>query len=111
MNKNWFLMICTVCASFVFTVTGNAQVVVYSNDFEDGDMLAEIGSETLVDGSAAVSIVPVAVPPDETLGNNVLLLDRIDPNDGIELDLTLNLTDTLSLTAVSYTHLTLPTKA
>ena len=98
MNKNWFLMICTVCASFVFTVTANAQVVVYSNDFEDGNMLAEIGSETLVEDSAAVSIVPVAVAPDETFGNNVLLLDRIDPDEGIELDLTLNLTDTLSLT-------------
>ena len=98
MNKKWFLTICTVLVSFAFTVTANAQVVVYSNDFEDGDMLAEIGSETLVEDSAAVSIVPVAVAPDETLGNNVLLLDRIDPNNGIELDLTLNLTDTLSLT-------------
>ena len=94
MNKNWFLTICTVFASFVFTVTTNAQVIVFSNDFEDGDMLAEIGSATLVEESAIASIVPVAVAPDETLGNNVLLLDQNE----IDLDLTLNLTDTLSLT-------------
>ena len=94
MNKNWFLTICTVFASFVFTITTNAQVIVFSNDFEDGDMLAEIGSATLVEESAIASIVPVAVAPDETLGNNVLLLDQNE----IDLDLTLNLTDTLSLT-------------
>jgi len=94
MNKNWLLTICTVFASLVFTVTTNAQVVVvFSNDFEDGDMLPEIGSATLVEESATASIVPVAVAPDETLGNNVLLLDQ----NTIELDLTLNLTDTLSL--------------
>ena len=94
MNKNWFLTICAVFASFVFTVTINAQVVVYSNDFEDGNMLAEIGSETLVEESSTVSIVPVSGGPDDTLGNNVLLLDQ----NMIDLDLTLNLTDTLSLT-------------
>ena len=94
MNKNWFLTICSVFASFVFTITTNAQVIVFSNDFEDGDMLAEIGSATLVEESAIASIVPVAVAPDETLGNNVLLLDQNE----IDLDLTLNLTDTLSLT-------------
>ena len=94
MNKNWFLTICTLFASLVFTVTTNAQVVVFSNDFEDGDMLAEIGSATLVEESAIASIVPVAVAPDDTLGNNVLLLDQNE----IDLDLTLNLTDTLSLT-------------
>ena len=76
MNKNWFLTICTVFASFVFTINTNAQVIVFSNDFEDGDMLAEIGSATLVEESAIASIVPVAVAPDETLGNNVLLLDQ-----------------------------------
>jgi len=94
MNKNWFLTICTVLASFVFTVTANAQVVVYGNDFEDGNMLAEIGSETLVEESSTVSIVPVDGAPDATLGNNVLLLDQ----NMIDLELTLNLTDTLSLT-------------
>ena len=93
MNKNWFLTICTVFASFVFTITTNAQVIVFSNDFEDGDMLAEIGSATLVEESAIASIVPVAAP-DETLGNNVLLLDQNE----INLDLTLNLAATLSLT-------------
>ena len=93
MNKNWFLTICTVFASFVFTIATNAQVIVYSNNFEDGNMLAEIGSEILVEESALVSVVPVAGGPDETLGNNVLLLDQ----NMIDLDLTLNLTDTVSL--------------
>ena len=93
MNKNWLLTICTVFASFVFTIATNAQVIVYSNNFEDGNMLAEIGSEILVEESALVSVVPVAGGPDETLGNNVLLLDQ----NMIDLDLTLNLTDTVSL--------------
>ena len=79
-----------------FKVDANS-VVVFSNDFEDGDILAELGSMTLVAESATASVVPVAPVPDaadETLGNNVLLLDQ----NMIDLDLKLNLTDTLSLT-------------
>ena len=94
MNKKRFLTICTVVASLVFTVTTNAQVVVYSNNFEDGDTLGDIGSENLGEGSALASVVPVAGGPDEMLGENVLLLDQ----DMIDLDLALNLEDTLSLT-------------
>ena len=69
-------------------------VIVFSNDFEDGDMLAEVGSMTLVAESAIASVVPVTGEPDETLGNNILLIDQ----NMIDLDLTLNLTETLSLT-------------
>ena len=67
--------------------------VVFSNDFEDGDLTAEIGSMTLVADSTTPSIVPVTGGSDATLGNNVALLDR----NVTALDLTLNLTDTLSL--------------
>ena len=67
--------------------------VVFSNDFEDGNMAAETGSMTLVADSATPSIVPVTGGADATLGSNVLLLDQ----NMTTLDLTLNLTDTLSL--------------
>ena len=67
--------------------------VVFSNDFEDGDLTAEIGSMTLVADSATPSIVPVTGGSDATLGNNVVLLDQ----NTTTLDLTLNLTETLSL--------------
>ena len=67
--------------------------VVFSNDFEDGDLTAEIGSMTLVADSATPSIVPVTGGSDATLGNNVVLLDQ----NTTTLDLTLNLTEALSL--------------
>ena len=67
--------------------------VVFSNDFEDGDLTAEIGSMTLVADSVTPSIVAVTGGSDATLGNNVVLLDR----NTTTLNLTLNLTDTLSL--------------
>ena len=72
--------------------TNEISEVVFSNDFEDGDMTAEIGSMTLVAGSATASVVPVAGGTDATLGGNVLLLDQ----NVTTLDLTLNF-DTLSL--------------
>ena len=93
----------TLAVIFILLVTSpcHSQQVqnttVFSNDFEDGDVLAELGSMTLVAESAIASVVPVAPAPDaadETLGNNVLLLDQ----NMVDLDLTLNLTDTLSLT-------------
>ena len=67
--------------------------VVFSNDFEDGDLTAEIGSMTLVADSVTPSIVAVTGGSDVTLGNNVVLLDR----NTTTLNLTLNLTETLSL--------------
>lgn len=73
--------------------TNTTSVVVFSNDFEDGDLTAEIGSMTLVAESATSSIVPVTGGTDALLGNNVALIDR----NTTALDLTLNLTDTLSL--------------
>ena len=75
------------------TNTNIGSEVVFSNDFEDGDLAAEIGSMDLVADSATASVVPVTSGSDETLGNNVLLLDQ----NVTDLDLTLNFTDTLSL--------------
>ena len=75
------------------TNTNIGSEVVFSNDFEDGDLAAEIGSMDLVAESATASVVPVTSGSDETLGNNVLLLDQ----NVTDLDLTLNFTDTLSL--------------
>ena len=93
MKNTWlFTLICTAIASFAITTNTNAQVV-FSNDFEDGDLTAEIGSMTLVAGSATPSVVTVTGGTDATLGNNVALLDF----DTTALDLTLNFTDTLSL--------------
>lgn len=96
MNKNWIrAIICAAFASIVLTVNANAQVVVFSNDFEDGNLDAEVGSMTLVTDSAVASVVPVADGGnDPILGNNVGLFDL----GTIAFDLTLNLTDTLSLT-------------
>ena len=71
----------------------NAQVV-FSNDFEDDDLTAEIGTMTLFGDSVTPSIVPVAGGTDATLGSNVALLDLNIAG----LDLRLNLTNTLSLT-------------
>ena len=81
--------------TFDMEIPGNANEaeVVFSNDFEDGNMTAEIGSMTLVADSATASVVPVVSGTDETLGNSVLLLDQ----NVTDLDLTLNFTDTLSL--------------
>jgi len=81
--------------TFDMEIPGNANEaeVVFSNDFEDGNMTAEIGSMSLVADSATASVVPVTSGSDETLGNNVLLLDQ----NVTDLDLTLNFTDTLSL--------------
>ena len=94
MNKNWiFATICTAFALLAFTTNTNAQVVVFSNDFEDGNLDAEVGSMTLVQTSAVTSVVPVTGGTDTTLGNNVGLFDR----DTIPLDLTWNLTDPVSL--------------
>ena len=95
MNKTGFLAtVFALVASCVLTVSTNAQIVAFSNDFEDGDMAPEIGMATLVADSAVASVVPVADGGSEALGNNVLLLDQ----NLIDLDLTLDLTDTLSLT-------------
>ena len=74
------------------TNTNIGSEVVFSNDFEDGDLAAEIGSMDLVAESATALVVPVAGGADETLGDNVLLLDQ----NTTRLDLTLNF-DTLSL--------------
>lgn len=71
----------------------NAEVV-FSNDFEDADLTAEIGTMTWVADSATPSIVPVTGGPDATLGNNVALIDQ----NMTGLYLTLNLTKTLTLT-------------
>ena len=81
--------------TFDMEIPGNANEaeVVFSNDFEDGNMTAEIGSMSLVADSATASVVPVVGGTDETLGNSVLLLDQ----NVTDLDLTLNFTDTLSL--------------
>ena len=67
--------------------------VVFSNDFEDGDLTAEIGSMTLIANSSTPSIVAVTGGPDATLGSNVVLLDQ----NAARLSLILSLTDTLSL--------------
>ena len=98
MNKNWPLaMICTTIASLVLLTTANAQVIVFSNDFEDGNLEPEIGSATLVAESVTPSVVPVIDGPEATQGNNVGLFDQSTADNAVALDLTLNLTDTLSL--------------
>ncbi|MDB2685692.1 hypothetical protein N9Y42_00590 [Mariniblastus sp.] len=90
-------VICTAFVTCILTTTAQCQnIIAFSNDFEDGDLEAEVGSLTLVDGSGVPSIVPVTGGNDATLGNNVALLD-LNETTATMLDVTLNLTDTLSL--------------
>jgi len=74
-------------------ITPDPPQVVFSNDFEDGDLTPEVGSMTLVADSSISSVVPVTGGADATLGTNVALFDQ----NITALDLTLNLSDTVSL--------------
>lgn len=78
-------------ALFAFATNTNAAIV-FSNDFEDGNLNPEIGTWTF-GASSTTSVVALTAGPDATLGINVGLLDL----DTLPLDLTFNLTNTASL--------------
>ncbi len=93
-----YTMTYTAFALLVLATNSNAQVITaFSNDFEDGDLIAEVGSMDLVADTAIPFIVPVSGAPDAINGNNVVLID-LNQTTAMQLDLTLNLTNTLSLT-------------
>lgn len=88
MKKTSVLLIAT-CAA---VLPASAETV-FSNDFEDGNFDAEIGSWSFAATSATTSVVGTSAA-DATLGSNVGLIDQ----GTIALDATLSLTDTVSLT-------------
>ncbi len=67
--------------------------VVFSNDFEDGNLDPEVGSWTFSSTPTVTGVVPTAVANDPTLGNNVGLIDQ-----GQILALELGLTGAVPIT-------------
>lgn len=84
-----------ICVAFAVTLS-TTQVdagIIFSNNFEDGNLAPEVGTWTFAANSATTSVVGTSAAPDATLGNNVGLIDQ-NTN---ALDLTLNLLNTATL--------------
>ncbi|YCM46724.1 PEP-CTERM sorting domain-containing protein [Verrucomicrobiaceae bacterium 227] len=82
--KTKILLLASSCPAVLPLSAG----VVFSNNFEDGNLDPEIGTWTFAADSASTSVVPTAVAGDATLGNEVGLIDQDTGILGLELGLT-----------------------